>query len=236
MRTLVISDIHGNLAALEAVLAEPHDKVLCLGDIVGYGPQPAACLQRIRAERAIVVQGNHDHALAEGDGPQCRPGFLRLAEAVAPLSWQQLSPDELAYLAALPRWLVLDLDGWRYTLVHATPSNPLYRYLGSDPEAWAPEVRHADAESVFVGHSHVQFMLEVEGVRVVNPGSVGQPKDHEPTAAYAVIEDGEIALRRTAYPVEDTVAALEGSSLPTDVIADLAELLRTGRVPERLTV
>jgi diadenosine tetraphosphatase ApaH/serine/threonine PP2A family protein phosphatase len=108
----------------------------------------------------------------------------------------QLSPEERAYLAGLPRSAVRELDGTRCLFVHATPGDPLYRYLGPDPAAWAVEVGSLDANLVMVGHTHLQFELIVEGKRVVNPGSVGQPKDGDPRAAYAVLENGACRFGR----------------------------------------
>ncbi len=235
MRTLVISDVHGNLAALEAVLAEPHDAVVCLGDLVGYGPEPAACVRRLRAEGAVVVQGNHDRAAADGAPPGCREQFRWLADAVAPLTRAQLAPEEAAYLGALPRWASPELEGGAYLCVHATPRDPLYRYVGPDPVEWERELAGASAEVLLVGHTHLQFDLAVGTRRVVNPGSVGQPKDGDPRAAYAVIEGGTVALRRVPYPIETTVRALRHAGLPAAAVAVLVALLRTGVAPATLT-
>ena len=214
MRVLVISDVHGNLAALEAVLAEPHDAVVCLGDLVGYGPEPGACARRIRIEAGLVLQGNHDRALGEGVPPRCRAEFEWLAEALAPVGRTQLEPGERAWLAGLPRMATREYDGLRCLLVHATPRDPLYRYLGSDGAEWAREIGTLDADTVLVGHTHLQFELTAAGRHVINPGSVGQPKDGDPRAAYAVLENGAVRLGRVTYDVERTVAALTETGRP----------------------
>lgn len=232
VRTLVVSDIHGNLAALEAVAAaELYDSVVCLGDIVGYGPEPGACARWVRQNARPTVQGNHDRALADSVPPGCRPQFAWLADAMAPLGREQLSRPEIAWLGVLPRWAFLELHGVKFMFVHATPINPLYQYLGPDPEAWQRELDAIDATVIVVGHTHLQFDLDLGDKRVVNPGSVGQPKDGDPRAAYAVIEDGEIALRRVRYEVERTVDALERTTVPRAAVEDLSLLLRTGHVP-----
>ncbi len=231
MKVLVVSDLHGNAAALEAVRAEPHDLAVCLGDLVGYGPEPGACVRWVRAHAALVVQGNHDRALAEGVPPRCRPEFAWLADALAPLGRAQLTPEERADLARLPRSAIREFDGCRYLFVHATPRDPLYRYLGPDPAAWEPEVRDLDVDVVVAGHTHLQFELAVGGKRVVNPGSVGQPKDGDPRAACAVLEGGAVRLLRVPYDVERTAAALAASGADPDAVADLTALLRTGRAP-----
>jgi predicted phosphodiesterase len=122
MRVLVISDVHGNREALEAVVAEPHDSMICLGDLVGYGPEPAACVQWARAHAQLVLQGNHDRALAEGVAPGGRAQFLWLAEALAPLGRAQLAEEDITYLRQLPRPAALEIDGGRFLFVHATPT------------------------------------------------------------------------------------------------------------------
>jgi putative phosphoesterase len=231
MKALVLSDIHGNLAALEAVAAEPHDLLICLGDLVGYGPQPGPCVRWVRDHAALVVQGNHDRALGDGSRAGCRAEFQWLADALAPLGQAQLSREERAYLAGLPRSAVREVDGSRCLLVHATPSDPLYRYLGLDPAAWEAEVKSLDVHLVLVGHTHLQFDLPLRGKHVVNPGSVGQPKDGDPRAAYAVLENGACRLGRRPYDVERTVAELQETGVDRDAVADLSLLLRTGRTP-----
>jgi len=234
MRVLVVSDIHGNVAALEAVVARPYDALVCLGDLVGYGPAPGPVVRWVRAHAALIVQGNHGRALADGVPPGCRAGFERLAKAASPLGARQLSGDEIAYLGALPRLAVRTFDGVRYLFVHATPSDPLYRYLGAQRDDWHREVAGLSVDAVVVGHTHHQFELDLGACRVVNPGSVGQPKDGDPRAAYAVLEDGRLALERAEYPVQWTIRDLEAEALPDDVVGVLASLLRTGRVPEDL--
>jgi putative phosphoesterase len=231
MRTLVISDIHGNLAALEAVLAEPHDAVVCLGDLVGYGPDPAACVQLVREEAHVVIQGNHDRANADGVPPRCRREFEWLADAVVQHTRSQLNPADMSYLSELPRWAVAAIGHRRVLCVHATPGQPLYRYLGPDPDAWAAEAAGVPEGMLLVGHTHLQFDITTDGGRVVNPGSVGQPKDGDPRAAYAVIEDDAVTLKRAAYPVDRTVAGLQAAGISPEAVADLSSLLLTGVTP-----
>lgn len=229
MRILVISDIHGNRAALEAVAATPHDAVICLGDIVGYGPDPAACAQWVRQHSAWTVQGNHDRAIGEGVPPRCRPDFAWLADAATPWTRAQLAPDDLVYLRGLPRWTVHLLDGMRVACVHAKPSDPLYGYLPPDREVWAGELERVIADLVLVGHTHLPLDVTIGQQRLINPGSVGQPKDGDPRAAFALVVDGEPQLRRVAYDVEQTVAGLEASSVARPAFAALRDMLRTGQ-------
>jgi putative phosphoesterase len=229
VRTLVVSDIHGNWPALEAVAAVPHDAVVCLGDVVGYGPQPAACLRWLRASGATMVQGNHDRSLADGVPSRCRVDFEWLAAATRHVARGQLTEEEKAFLRALPARREAALDGRRAVLMHAAPADPLYRYVGPDRDAWQAAVQDVDADLVLVGHTHLPFDLRFERTEVLNPGSVGQPKDGDPRAAYAVIEDGVARLERRSYPVERTVEGLESARLDPAALGALAALLRTGR-------
>jgi putative phosphoesterase len=229
MRYLVISDIHGNLPALEAVLAEPHDAVICLGDVVGYGPEPAACVQRLLEEPSLLaVRGNHDRALLDGSDPGCRPSFRWLAQATAGIAPAQLTGRELDFLESWPEWLFLNLGGAPAIAVHATPSDTLYRYLDDDAAEWKEELAPLPVTLALVGHTHHQFDLDIGTARVINPGSVGQPKDGNPRAAYAVLADGSITLCRAEYPVARTIAAYRRTGVSSRASETLAALLRNG--------
>ncbi len=230
MRALVISDIHGNAAALRAVLGVPHDLVLCLGDLVGYGPRPAACVDTIRQQATLCVQGNHDRAFGARVPPGASARFQELAMATTPIADAQLSDDDRRYLRELPRWGFIRLHGRQFMAVHATPRDPLYEYLGPDPDAWIERARSMSTDILLVGHTHLQFRIDAGDRVIVNPGSVGQPKDGDPRAAFAVIDDGEVTLHRIAYDVEETIEALMASPVPSDAATSLTALLRTGKV------
>jgi putative phosphoesterase len=234
MRVLVVSDIHGNHAALEAVATVPHDAVICLGDIVGYGPQPAECVRWVRAHSDWTVQGNHDRAIADQVPPRCRADFAWLAAAVTPYTRGQLTRSDLRFLSGLPRWAVHVIDGVRVATFHAKPSDPLYGYMSTDPQQWSRELDGVDAELVLVGHTHLPLDLTIGRTRLVNPGSVGQPKDGDPRAAYALLEDGRPSLERMEYPIDRTVAALEATGVDDAAVTVLTEILRTGRAPQPL--
>jgi putative phosphoesterase len=231
MRILVVSDIHANWPALAAI-DEPHDVCLCLGDLVDYGPDPAPCVRWAMTHAHHAIRGNHDHGVAQGIPVSGETGFRYLTRVSRPLMWEALGPDERRYLLQLPLTLRLTLGGRRFLLVHATPRDPLDEYLMKDPKVWAKRLQNVDADVVCVGHSHMQFNLSVDGSVVVNPGSVGQPRDGDPRAAYAVIEDNRIELKRVEYPVEETVARVESSPLPERAKELLCHCLRAGRLPD----
>ncbi|HWE38141.1 MAG TPA: YfcE family phosphodiesterase [Isosphaeraceae bacterium] len=230
MRILVVSDIHANWPALAAI-DEPHEVCLCLGDLVDYGPDPAECVRWAMRHAHHAVRGNHDHGVAQGVAVSGENGYRYLTRATRPLMWEALGPEERTYLLRLPLTKRLVLEGKRFLLVHGTPRDPLDEYLMKDPATWAKRVKDAEADIVCVGHSHLQFNLLVDGVVVLNPGSVGQPRDGDPRAAYAVIDDGKIELKRVAYPIDETIARMEAAPVPDRAKRLFAESLRLGRLP-----
>ncbi len=209
MRILVVSDIHGNRAALEAI-REPFDVCLCIGDIVDYGPEPAACVEWVRTNAAHCVRGNHDHGVAQNVEVQGTAGFRYLTAMTRPLSVALLTAEQRRYLADLPTSRLLTLDGKRLLLVHATPRDPMDEYALADVATWAPLLTGLKVDFVLVGHTHQMYALDVNGITVVNPGSVGLSRNADPRACYAVIEDGKVELKQVEYPIEETVAALDG--------------------------
>jgi len=235
MRILVVADIHANWPALAAI-DEPHDLCLCLGDLVDYGPDPSACVRWAMRHADHAIRGNHDHGVAQGVEVNGDRGYRYLTQETRDWHWQSLAPDERRYLLRLPLRQRLTLHGKRYLLVHGTPRDPLDEYLMKDPDTWARRVEGAEADIVCVGHSHMQFNLNVNGVVVLNPGSVGQPRDGDPRAAYAIIEDGRIALKRVAYPIEETITRMRDRPLPEPAQWLYAECLRQGRLPARASL
>ena len=123
------------------------------------------------------------------------------------------------------------LGGKRYLMVHATPRDPLDEYLLKDPQMWAKRLQNVEADVVCVGHTHIQFNIEVNGVVVLNPGSVGLPRDGDPRAGYAIIEDNKIEMKRIEYPVEKTIARIEEMPWPGRSKEILGFVLRSGRLP-----
>jgi putative phosphoesterase len=227
MRILLLADVHGNWPALQAI-QEPHDVCVCLGDLVDYGLEPAPCIDWVRRNARHVVRGNHDHAVAQDVRVVGRTGFKYLTGVTRPLTRERLAEDDLRYLSRLPVSQTATLDSTRFLLVHATPRDPLDEYAPADAEFWARRLTDVEADVVCVGHTHQQYVLEVGGKLVINPGSVGQPRDGDPRAAYAVVEDNRVELKRVEYPVEDAVRVVLDSSLPDDAKEKLAEVLRRG--------
>ncbi len=230
MRLLILSDLHGNRAALEAI-REECDAVVCLGDLVDYGPDPAFCVEAMRARAQWRVPGNHDHAAAYGTEPHCSPRYLPLALETLDYTRGVLSEEQLHFLAEPPLRQEFEFGGARFACVHAAPSDPLYRYLPPetpDSVLWG-EVEGLESDYLLLGHTHRPLARRVGDRTVFNPGSVGQPSDGDPRASYGIWQDGHLEVRRVEYPVEETLAALGRIGLSGEVFDSLAFILRTGR-------
>ncbi len=234
MRILVVSDIHANHAALAAI-DEPYDFCVCLGDLVDYGPDPLECVRWAMRHARHAIRGNHDHGVAQGVVAPGEVGFRYLTRVTRPHVWGALGPEERRYLLQLPLTCRFSVGGHRFLMVHGTPRDPLDEYVMRDPEVWAKRVQGCDADVVLVGHTHVQFNLKVGNTVVINPGSVGNPRDGDPRAAYALIDGNKVELKRVEYPVEATVARVDASPLPDRAKQMLRESYRVGRISRGLS-
>lgn len=201
-----------------------------LGDLVDYGPDPAECVRWAMENVDYAIRGNHDHGVAQNVSVTGEHGYRYLTRVSRPLQWAALGPEERLYLLRLPLTQRVLLDGKRFLLVHGTPRDPLDEYLMRNAKVWERRVESVEADIICVGHSHQQFNLRAGSKVVLNPGSVGQPRDGDPRAAYAIIEDGRIELKRIPYPVEATVERIERLMLPEPAKRILAESLRQGRL------
>ena len=219
MKVGLISDIHANLPALDVVLDDMPavDRIVCAGDVVGYNPWPAECVERVRDVAAATVRGNHDRTV-ETPG---RYRANRMAEAGLEHAKASLSDDQRAWLDGLPR--AETFAGDRYLLVHSHPAaerEDAYVY----PEEFATFDRYMDDyDGIVLGHTHVQGAQSVAGGIVVNPGSVGQPRDGDPDAGYAVLDtqSGDVDLRRVAYDINRVSEAVADADLPERTAARL---------------
>ena len=237
MRVAVLSDIHGNLAALEAVLAalRPYDAIWQLGDIVGYGPQPDEVVDLLRAEGAGGVCGNHDQAaLGRIETSWFNADARRAVEWTA----ERIEPRTREWLATLPD----RAEEGEFTLVHGSPRDPVWEYVYTAPVARASLAVTATTHAL-VGHTHVPLVfreddgrvealspsdgsqLALDGRRaIVNPGSVGQPRDGDPRACGMVLdtETQTLEWRRVEYPFQTTQQRMRELGLPARLVERLS--------------
>lgn len=227
MRILLVSDIHANWPALQA-LEESCDVCVCLGDLVDYGLEPGPCIDWVRQRARYVVRGNHDHGAAQDVRVSGQHGFKYLTMVTRPITRQRLGPADLRYLGQLPVSRTVTLHNVTYLFVHATPRDPLDEYAPTAKEFWSRCLDGVDADVICVGHTHQPFVFEIDGKVVINPGSIGLPRDGDPRASYAIIDGDAIALKRYEYPVEAAVRVVEVSPLPASAKEQLIHVYRTG--------
>lgn len=242
MRTLILSDIHANLTALQAVLedAAPFDRVFCLGDVVGYGPDPNECIETLQGLPALTcIKGNHDAAiLGEIDIHAFRN------EARLSLEWlaSQLHPENYRWLRERPEKVEIDA----FTLAHGSPRDPVWEYV-MDLRVARGNMDAFETRFCLVGHTHIPCIFKMDGETlesthlyligpdqpfqlnlksIVNPGSVGQPRDHNPLSSYMIYDDQEEfpwTYRRAPYDVEAVQERILAAGLPIRHAARLSE-------------
>jgi diadenosine tetraphosphatase ApaH/serine/threonine PP2A family protein phosphatase len=245
VRYLILSDLHGNWEALEALAHEAegsYDRALCCGDLVGYGADPNAVVDWVRANCALTIRGNHDRACT---GPEVLEWFNPVARAAVAWTQQALTEENRAYVRNLPKG-PLAVEG--FELAHGSTSDEDEYVLtaGEALNAFA----YLESRLVFFGHTHVQggyvwnrarvetippvsrmrrkeMRIEAECAYLINPGSVGQPRDGDPRAAFATYDSdtGVVAYRRVIYNVEAAQRKIRDAGLP----AILADRLAVGR-------
>lgn len=240
MRVAIVSDIHGNLQAFESVLEEVSDsgcqEMWCLGDLVGYGADPDACVELAHRNAAICLAGNHDLGVV---GALPLELFSRGAELAARWTREVITPQTRAYLEALEPVLLDEAVG----LYHASPRDPVWEYVLSALQAdlCLDDQRH---RVCLIGHSHVALSFarfpgdpatgqtrghgeEIdlrEGEWLINPGSVGQPRDGDPRAAWLELDLDEwrATYRRTEYDIDAAAASIRAARLPDSLAERLA--------------
>ena len=244
-RAAFISDIHANLEALQAVLADidrcGYEEIFCLGDVVGYGPDPVACTDLIRQRCRVTILGNHDEALVKGAW-----GFNQVARLAMEWTRRQLRP-RLLWPSARSRWqFLLNLPlrhEWEgYLLVHGSPREPTTEYILPRDADWPPpgmfdEIFASFGSVCLVGHTHLAGVFDdtprftpqklvgdtfkPTGQKlIINVGSVGQPRDHDWRASYLGVDDGVFRFHRVEYPVDATQRKIRAIPELDDRLAD----------------
>jgi predicted phosphodiesterase len=238
MRVLIISDVHANLIAFETVLADANgewDVIWCLGDLIGYGPNPNECVALLREHEHVSLSGNHDWAvLGRLDIYSFNP------DARAAINWTREVLEEEArnYLTGLPTMVVRE----PFTLAHASPRHPVWEYIMEEDTATA-NFAHFTTPYCLVGHTHIPVIFKEtkEAISqsqapdyerqvslnknrlIINPGSVGQPRDSDPRAAYALLDTESMTWehRRVEYPIVETQERMRQRGLPYRLILRL---------------
>jgi predicted phosphodiesterase len=242
MRLGIFSDVHGNMEALDIVLnalkKEEVNLTICLGDLVGYGPDPNECVEKIMAASDIVLAGNHDYAAVNLESTE---HFNESARTAIEWTSRVLTPESQEILSKLPLMETID----NILIVHATPEQPeQWHYISSAEDAYRNLV-NMSVPICFVGHSHVpmafiqqteeqillqsaaEVNIQPDQKTIINVGSVGQPRDGDPRAAYGIydMKENQFHLKRLDYPIRKVQEKMQKENLPSFLI----ERLDTGK-------
>jgi len=250
MKILVLSDVHGNTDALKKVLesVSDWDEIWVLGDLVDYGPDPDETIDIIRSlDPEIVLQGNHDHAVAYGVDCRCGEKTHDLSVYTRMnISMKKLSKEQISWLRSLSPRRDIRIKDHDMILVHGSPRNPLYDYLHPDlprekiiEMLTSPSIRLSSSKKmkifngiIVAGHTHIPTDLVIEGVRILNPGSVGQPRDGDPRASAGLLDVENMIFKiiRVEYDIENVLRKLRTLIHDHNIYERLAKILLRGEV------
>lgn len=238
MIVLVISDVHGNYHALDSVMNEvKHDAMVCCGDMVVDYPFPQECIHKLKACCAHICMGNNDYNVAfdQKASDYISPKYAHLAKDLdrnTDLTLERISDDAKNYLRELPRECRFDLDGVSFYMNHTVPHLPLHHYLDKDTSdsKLAEYYREIQADVIVTGHTHMPYVKLIGDRILVNPGSVGQSRDGDRRASFALLDttSGKIDLKRLAYDITETSEYLKKFNFPAYSLF----CLKNGFLPE----
>ncbi len=224
----ILSDIHGNLPALKEVLRTAAslgcDRVISLGDVAGYYAQPGECIDLLKEHNAINIMGNHDSYLV--GGTNC-PRSKMVTEIT---NYQRgiVTPDQVEWLSKSLSSLI---EGCNF-FAHGSWQDPLDQYLYKVSQSHIP----AGAKNLFTGHTHVQVLIEFGEQKYCNPGSVGQPRDGDPRAAFAVLSDYDVDLHRVEYDIDQTAFEMKKVGFPPKYYENLYIGAQIGGRIDKVTI
>lgn len=235
MKILILSDIHANWHALEAILSkETYEYLLFAGDIVDFGPNPRDCtrfLMKSTYGQFRGVRGDHDHAMAYGSKCLCSNELKKLSQKTREWGEGLLDSEEIGFFRTLPKSDQFIIEGLSFYITHCNGSDGM-SFHTDPPDISVPDDDRPNSrfrhDFVITGHSHKPFIKKVGRTTYLNPGSVGQPRDLNPRASYAAIEDGVPTIKRTNYDIEKTVKELQNTSLPKKSVGKLISMLVIG--------
>ncbi len=236
MRLAFFGDVHANLEALNAVLEDIDkkgvDEIFCLGDLVGYGPDPENVVQEIKRRAIRTIMGNYDDGVGyskQSCGCSYSPGRETEVGDIS-LNWtiEHTSQETKDFLKKLPRRLSFEVENVKFLLVHGSPLNELLEYVTPqiDPDRLQKIAQSTSEDIIVNGHTHIPMVKWVFGKLVLNPGSVGRPKDADPRACYMIVEvkrgTVQAQIVRVPYDVKKTIEKIAKNNLPMELATVLA--------------
>jgi len=249
LKILVLSDVHSNKYALDTILkhARKIDYTIFLGDAVDYGPHPAEVIDILRENVDIWIMGNHDNAVAFNVDCKCGQELHDLSVYTREnITLKLISDDQKKFLQNLPIRKEIEIEGKTFYLVHGSPRDPLYGYVFPEVDEQAllknmfmktiaGETR-VSADFVLLGHTHKPMIRRIGETKILNPGSVGQPRDGDPRASFAIIDldANSSEIIRLTYPVDKLIQDLDTYSellnIEKKVLEKLKSIFKTGRI------
>lgn len=236
MKWALFSDIHANIRALDRVLEaidrENPDKVICLGDLVGYGANPNEVIDRLRERKIPTIMGNYDDGVGY-DREDCGCAYTTKEDRELgdrSLAWSKTAviPENKNYLRRLLPEIREKVKGWKILLVHGSPRKiNEYLFVDRPEERVAPMLKKTGADIVICGHTHLPYHKNIEGIHLINTGSVGKPKSGSPEADFVIInfaEELEVSFRKVKYDWEAAADDIIKAGLPEK----FAQQVRTG--------
>jgi len=233
-KILVISDIHGNYDALYSVLTEKYDYLIVSGDLTDYGPDPGLVIDAIKESAHHVVMGNHDSANAFNIDCKCSEKFHDLSVYTRNFYKKFISTEEIKFLKTLPLFLNFEIDGLKFTTVHASLADYLYDYVFPEisNEDLIKKFKNSSSDFVIFGHTHLPMIRIINSTVYINPGSVGQPRDGNWEASYAIIDtyDKSFKIKRKRYDIEKTIEKINVLNMDDKIKDTLIKILKNGGI------
>ncbi|WP_455368805.1 metallophosphoesterase family protein [[Eubacterium] cellulosolvens] len=228
MRIVIISDIHSNLEALEAVISSlgSYDEIFCLGDLVGYGAQPNEVISRLRfLKPGLLIAGNHDFAVVTGDTSD----FASHAALAVDWTRQEISSENLSYLREMQLFSSFTQHDICVKAYHGSPREPLNEYVfpGTADFVLKSMIETAQCDVLLLGHTHMPIKFRSNSLYLFNPGSVGQPRDRDPRASYGILEiekeNVNFEIKKVNYDIDSAAAKILEKPVP-NFLADRLHL------------
>ena len=219
MKFAVIADVHSNAEALNAVIEKLQDCELIInaGDITGYGPEPEKCIQLLKNNKRIKnIMGNHDYSVLTLDSSKLND----LAGQAAAHNSKNISDESRNFLKSLPENMKINADGFRIYVCHGSPLS-MHQYVYEDTPAQTLNLwlEKTNCNAIIMGHTHRVFARKLKNGWILNPGSVGQPRDSNPKPSFITAETGKdeikIEIKRTSYDIKSTAEKITGEKLPS---------------------
>ena len=235
MRVLIISDIHGNADSLKTIVdKERFDDVWFLGDFTDYGPEPHVVYDYLRElDPEVWIMGNHDYANAFNVDCRCGERMHDLSVYTREHVTKSLLDKEIIKrMRSIPIKRELSTEVGEILFVHGCPADPLYGYMNTPKEKCLKNEigRKINVDIIIYGHTHLPIITKFSNIKFLNPGSVGQPRDKDPRASYAIYENGRFEIKRITYDLERVVRKIKSLNLEERYEKQLIEILRNARV------